>query len=200
MKFKIIAGILLIVITLGLYCFKNFIAGQNTGSTAEILIEQTSTETLDQSTSALVNEAQQTPVALIIIDVGGEVKNPGIVQLPEGSRVYIAIEKAGGLKQTADTRRINLAAILNDGEKLYIPKFNEVLELTSGSDSSTLININTANSDALQKINGVGPSTAEKIIIYRQSNGPFKKIEEMMNINGIGEKTFEKFKSQITIN
>lgn len=200
MKFKIIAGILLIVITLGLYGYKNFIAGQNSDSTAEILIEQTSTETLGQVATDTDNETQQISEALIIVDVGGEVKNPGIVQLPANSRVYAAIEKAGGLKQTADTKKINLAAILNDGEKLYIPKFNEILELTSGSDFSNLININTANSDSLQKINGVGPSTAEKIIAYRQSNGPFKKIEEMMNISGIGEKTFAKFKSQITIN
>lgn len=198
MKFKVIAGILLIVITLGAYCIKNFISGQDQKSAAEILIEETATSSQSSTTSQ--NELKKDEAVFILIDVGGEVQKPGVVQLPKDSRVYMAIEKAGGLKKTADTKRINLAAVLSDGEKLYIPKFNETLDQSSASDPKSLININTADSEALQKINGVGPSTAEKIIAYRESNGQFKKIEEIKNIGGIGDKTFIKFKNQISIN
>lgn len=153
----------------------------------------------------------------IMVDVAGAVSNPSVVELPEGSRVFEAVESAGGLTKEADTRFINLAAVLTDGEKLYIPTRQEVSDSQNGtagsggsersnsyayypgSDQSKLININTADSEALQKLPGIGPATAEKIISYRSENGKFKSVEEIKNVNGIGEKTFEKFKNKITI-
>lgn len=200
MKFKLIAGILLIVITLGIYTAKAFLQNSSQQQNGDIVIEETLTGIENQGDGAVNTEGSTGEAIQIVVDVGGSVKNPGVIKLPLNSRVIDAVVLAGGLSEPADTKRVNLAAILSDGEKIYIPSINEVLEESSGEGESGLVNINTANSETLQKINGVGPSTAEKIISYRTSNGQFKKIEELMNISGIGEKTFAKFKNQITVN
>lgn len=147
----------------------------------------------------------------IYVDIGGEVANPMVVELKEGSRVEDAITAAGGVTELADLTEINRAAFLEDGEKIFIPPLPTITEDGSlydagsvGSDpalaySDGRININTADSDALQQLNGVGPATAEKIIDYREANGRFSSIEEIMNVSGIGEKTFEKFRDEIRV-
>jgi competence protein ComEA len=144
-------------------------------------------------------------------DVAGAVMAPSVVELPEGSRVFEAIEKAGGLTGDADLSTTNQAEILTDGQKLYIPTRHELEESRAGSPSSGLaanssgvlqskrININTADSQTLQQLKGVGPATAEKIINYRTENGKFKTIEDLKNVSGIGDKTFEKLKDKITV-
>lgn len=136
----------------------------------------------------------------IYVDIGGAVKNPQVVELPEGSRVEDAIEAAGGLTDKADLTDINRAAFLEDGEKVYIP---EVYDEDDVGDSQVRgdgkININTADFEELQELNGVGPATAEKIIGYREENGRFSSIEDIKNVSGIGEKTFEKFKDDIKV-
>ncbi len=146
----------------------------------------------------------------IIVDVGGAVQTPQVVQLKEDSRVADAISAAGGLTKNADTAGINQAAILTDGEKVYIPEKGEAA--VSVGDSGMLqdqssgsvgilgkININTATSEELQTLDGIGPVTAEKILSYRSSNGAFKSIEELKNVDGIGDKTFENLKEHITV-
>lgn len=155
----------------------------------------------------------------IVVDISGEVKTPSVYTLPEGSRIYQGIEAAGGLRESADTRNTNLAAPLSDGMKLYIPSKDEVNEqekktgekpgsfyiggntaLTPISEEKeSTVNINTANSDELQQLSGVGPATAEKILTYRKDYGPFKTTEDLMNVSGIGEKTFEKLKDYISV-
>lgn len=136
----------------------------------------------------------------IFVDIGGAVKNPQVVKLPEGSRVEDAIKAAGGLTDKADLTDINRAAFLEDGEKVYIPEVYEEGE-TSGSMSQgdSRVNINTADSDELQKLNGIGPATAEKIIDYRDEHGRFSNIEDIKNVSGIGDKTFEKFEDDIKV-
>lgn len=136
----------------------------------------------------------------IFVDIGGAVKNPQVVKLPEGSRVEDAIKAAGGLTDKADLTEINRAAFLEDGEKVYIPEAYEEGE-TSGSMSQgdSRVNINTADSDELQKLNGIGPATAEKIIDYRDEHGRFSNIEDIKNVSGIGDKTFEKFEDDIKV-
>ncbi len=200
MRLKVIAGILLIILTLSLYCFKNFISADSQHIEVNNLTGNTSTKEQNSINDVTQIEGLGAKSKYIIVDIGGAVAKPGILELPINSRVYTAIEKAGGLAKEADTKRINLAAPINDGEKIYIPKLNEESEQPQGINAKGLININTADSETLQKINGVGPSTAEKIISYRTSNGEFRKIEEIMNVTGIGEKTFAKFKNQISIN
>ena len=147
------------------------------------------------------------------MDIGGAVKNPMLAELPDGSRVDDAIQAAGGLKQEADMSSINRAEFLLDGQKIYIPSLamdadGNVIEGaaasgasdgTNGVSSSGKVNINTADSTQLQTLNGVGPATAQKIIDYRQSNGSFSSVEDIKNVSGIGDKTFEKLKDSITI-
>lgn len=138
----------------------------------------------------------------IIVHVSGKVKNPGIVKLSSGSRLNDAIEKAGGLLKEADVDQINLASIINDGEKVYVPKIGEKIQpivSNTSSNSNSLININFASEQELDKLPGVGPATAKKIIEYRTGKGKFKKIDDIKNVGGIGQKKFDNLKKYITI-
>ncbi|MCQ4635829.1 helix-hairpin-helix domain-containing protein [Anaerovorax odorimutans] len=143
----------------------------------------------------------------IIVDVGGAVNTPQVVELKADSRVADAVSAAGGLKSNADTAGINQAAFLSDGEKVYIPAKGEDIsgiaaaaaEQGSSGEQKTKVNINTATAEELQTLNGVGPATAEKIMDYRKNNGYFKKPEDLKNVSGIGDKTFEKLKEQIMV-
>lgn len=143
----------------------------------------------------------------VYVDIGGEVVNPMVAELDEGSRVEDAIEAAGGLTENADISQINRAAFVEDGEKIFVPSIavSEEDDGIYGSAGSAAaysdgkININTADSLQLQELNGVGPATAEKIIRYREENGRFKSIEDIKNVSGIGDKTFEKLKDEIKV-
>ncbi|MDO4553219.1 MAG: helix-hairpin-helix domain-containing protein [Bacillota bacterium] len=142
----------------------------------------------------------------IIVDIAGAIEKPGVYHLEEGSRLYQLIELAGGLAADADMRYLNRAAVLEDQQKIYIYTEDEaekeaVKELSSaqGSEGAS-VNINTADTKALETLSGVGPSTAAKIIAYRQEYGPFKSIEEIKNVSGIGEKTFETIRDRIRVN
>lgn len=141
---------------------------------------------------------------IIIVDVAGAVNSPKVDELPADSRVADAISAAGGLTKDADTSQINQAAFLNDGEKIYIPEIGESDLTESGSVTSiakeaSKIDINTATSEELQTLSGIGPATAEKIISYRSDVGYFKDIDELKNVDGIGDKTFNKLKNYIMV-
>lgn len=141
----------------------------------------------------------------IYVHLDGAVKKAGLIELEEGDRLEEAIIKGGGLLDTADTKYVNLAMILLDGEKIYIPTKDESIDYSSGTSyipelqESRTININNANLEELQKIPGVGPSTAKNIINYREKSGRFKKIEDIKNVNGIGDNKFESMKEYISI-
>lgn len=139
----------------------------------------------------------------IVIYITGEVTNEGVYELDAGSRIANAIEAAGGTKETANLRNVNLAYELEDGEKIYIPNINEteseILDTEKETPKETEININKANSEELQELSGVGESTAESIIKYREENGKFSSIEEIMNVPGIGENKFENIKEKIKV-
>lgn len=144
----------------------------------------------------------------IFVDIDGQVMKPGVYMFESGDRVNDAIAMAGGLMDTAYTKNLNKARKLSDGEKIYIPSEDEA-EISSesfdGADSRGssnnygLININTASVNELMSLPGIGQAYAQRIIDYRSSS-PFSAIEEIKNVSGIGEKTFEKLKDLITIN
>ena len=140
----------------------------------------------------------------IMVHISGAVKNPGILKINSSKRVVDALEMAGGATDEADLDKINLAAKLHDEEKIYIPKIgevssNEISSLVSSGENNNAgkININTADSTELQKIPGVGAKTAEKIINYRSQNS-FSSIEDIKNVDGIGDKKFESMKDYIS--
>lgn len=151
-------------------------------------------------------ESVDSGTSTVIVDVSGEVKTPMVVELPMNSRIDDAVNAAGGLTDKADVNQINRAQILEDGQKIYIPPRglvgkveSKTAEGNSFASETDKININLADLTELQEIPGVGPATAQKIDDYRKDNGGFKKIEDIKNVNGIGDKTFEKMKDRICV-
>lgn len=131
----------------------------------------------------------------IIVDIDGAVNKPGVYELNNGDRVIDAINMAGGFTEGAYTKDLNKARILVDGEKIYILSQDE---FAIESEDSNLININAASINDLMSLPGIGEVYAERIIDYRK-NKHYGSIEEIKNIEGIGDKTFEKIKDLITV-
>lgn len=210
-KQKIIFGIIIIfmvaVIVYYIYSTLNQYDFNNTSEDVDenlILNDITDEDTTDESTESTD----------ILVHVSGCVKNNIVVTLPEGSRINDAIEAAGGLTKDADLTNINLAYILEDGEKIYIPKKGEEIEMnsesisgqtntsvptSSSSNKTSKININKATQAELETIPGIGPSTALKIINYREENGKFASIEDIKNVSGIGDAKYDQMKEYITV-
>jgi competence protein ComEA len=198
-------------------------AGESAAETppaAEGLAADSAAETrAEASAEAEASAAPET----IVVDVGGAVQNPTVLVLPAGSRVYEALEFAGGLLSQADMREINRATVLRDGDRIYIPSREESAAKTpvpqsagggagtgltnaasasgasAGSGAEKPVNINTAGSAELQTLSGVGPSTAQKILDYREAHGRFARAEDIKNVSGIGDKTFEKLRDKIAV-
>jgi competence protein ComEA len=146
--------------------------------------------------------------APIVVHVIGAVPRPGVYELPKDSRVRDAIQAAGGLLAEADTGSINLAALVEDGQQLDIPytggeppppSAETEAPATRAPDAPELIDINTASLEELDSLPGIGPTTAQKIIDYRDQNGPFQRIEDIMNVSGIGPATFEELQDLIVV-
>ena len=174
---------------------------------SEILISNTS----ENKTNVEIQED------LVIIHITGSVKNPGIVKLKYGSRIEDAIEAAGGLTENADITNVNLAYVLDDGVKIRIPSITDekngdeqILEEGSGENiieetnmtfgaSTKEVNINKPKETELQSLPGIGASLASRIIEYRNQNGKFSKIEDIKNVNGIGDSKYDNIKDFITV-
>lgn len=138
---------------------------------------------------------------MICVYVSGMVERPGIVLCPKNTRLYEVIELAGGLKEEADLRDLNLAEIILDGAKVFIPRQGEEGYVTSSNKTTdkSMVNINIAGKEELMGLPGIGESKALDIIKYREKNGGFSSIEEIMNISGIKEAAFEKIRDLIKI-
>ena len=186
-------------------------------------IQNNEIETIDNKDLTNKSETEEQKET-IKIHISGAVNKEGLIELEENSLINDAIEKAGGLKENAYIDDINLAFPLEDGMKIYIPNINEkqqteqqensqnsYISKDSGTytinNTNTLqsntktekININTANQSELESLPGIGPSTATKIINYRNENGKFKSIEDLKEVSGIGESKFNKIKELICV-
>lgn len=196
-------------------------AGNGTGSDSG---KHTSDVDIDNGSEAVSDKEMQQ--AMIYVDVCGAVANPGVFQLAAGSRVFQAIEAAGGYLPEAALTCVNRAGVLTDGQQLYILTQEEMerqgldpAEMAGASDGQmngsagtgqntgmtaqvqqdNRININTADEAQLTMLTGIGATRAQAIIAYREENGPFAAIEDIMNVQGIKEGTFAKIKDEIVV-
>ena len=146
---------------------------------------------------------------VIYVDICGAVKNPGVYSLPEGSRIYELVALSGGFCEDARSDLINQARVLQDGEQIRVLSIEEAEAIAdevvvsyhseTGEENGHLININQADKNQLMLLTGIGATRAEAIIRYREQNGFFSSIEDLMKVDGIKEKTYEKLKDEITV-
>ncbi|MDS5859477.1 helix-hairpin-helix domain-containing protein [Streptococcus pneumoniae] len=160
----------------------------------------------DSSTEKEVNKEEPLEQDLITVDVKGAVKSPGIYDLPVGSRVNDAVQKAGGLTEQADSKSLNLAQKVSDEALVYVLTKGEELasqQAGSGAPSSTSkdkkVNLNRASLEELKQVKGLGGKRAQDIIDHRETNGKFKSVDELKKVSGIGAKTIEKLKDYVTV-
>ena len=154
-------------------------------------------------------DRKKTETEMIVVYVCGEVQKEGVVTLPAGSRVYQAIEMAGGVTEEAEASWLNLAEVLTDGARIYVPDKEEVSGANpaipqgagSGSPEAAggLVNLNQASKEELMTLPGIGEAKAEAILQYRTEHGNFDSIDEIKNISGIKDGVFEKIKDKITV-
>ena len=145
-------------------------------------------------------------VSTVFVDVKGAVNKPGVYEMQSGQRVVDAVQVSGGTVEQAEVKAVNFAQLLYDEMVIYIPYEGEEADLPLfeispyGEETDKgKININTAGVGELLELNGIGPQKAEAIVIYREEQGPFEKPEDIVNVSGIGEKTFEKIQDQIIV-
>ena len=221
-KTKIILSVVLIIaliIGFAIYTMVNnnknselTIADMLVSNEADVNENQAKDNAVDVNNENLQEETEKKAVHII-----GEVNKPGIIYLEEGARINDAIEEAGGETKEADLAQVNLAYVLQDGQKIYIPNKKEkittyiiqesgnngVVEENSNTNESKgeneKVNINTASQSELDGLPGIGDSIAQRIIDYREQNGNFKSIEELKEVKGIGEAKFEEIKDRVTI-
>ncbi|MBO5057065.1 MAG: helix-hairpin-helix domain-containing protein [Lachnospiraceae bacterium] len=205
---RIFLSILAIIVCILFGCERKetiYLTEQGIGETEEALqIPETSSSPVMPE-----NERQETEVCMV--HICGAVVHPGVYELTEGSRIYQAVEAAGGFTKEAAQDYLNQAQSVKDGERLYIPTLKEAEQametgmVPGGFDGSGtaeengLVNINTADEDALCTLPGIGSGKAKSIIEYRTKNGEFHKIEDIMQVEGIKEGLFEKIKDSITV-
>ncbi len=194
----------IVSVLLAIFGWKLYFQGK--GSLTIIPAQQESWE-YNQSSAKIAEEEY------CIIHITGAVQQPGVYQLAQGKRIIDAVQLAGGVTEKANIDAVNLAAPLYDGQKIIIPYLPDNLEneLTARgelymispeyiySSNSGLININTANVRELESLPGIGPVLADHIVEYRKNNGVFRKVEDIKNVPGIGEKKFQAIKELITV-
>ena len=183
------------------------------GNSAEFRKKQAESDGSDAGNGTEINSAGETQPEMIYVDVCGAVANPGVFQLAAGSRVFQAIEAAGGYLPEAALTCVNRAGVLTDGQQLYILTQEEMERqgldpaemagqntgMTAQVQQDNRININTADEAQLTTLTGIGATRAQAIIAYREENGPFAAIEDIMNVQGIKEGTFAKIKDEIVV-
>lgn len=148
--------------------------------------------------------AAQTPHEVVFVHVAGAVASAGVVELEPGARVLAAIEEAGGPTPESDLSRINLAARVVDGEYLYVPSQGEepvplVHPLSERAGTGGPVNLNHASAAQLQELSGIGPVLAERIIAYRNANGPFEQVDDLRGVSGVGPALMSALREHVTV-
>lgn len=192
--------VILITLLVGIYLMVNKEAQVDT-----TMWEETSLTTMAEVATDATKERAET---MIYVDIKGAVKVPGIYQLKNQQRIWDALALAGGVSEEADTTQVNYAQKVKDQMIIYVPKKGEAvaqsLETLQESapaqqNQEEKINLNTATEAELQTISGIGAKKAQEIIRFRDEQGPFKTVEELKNVPGIGEKTVERLKDMLTV-
>ncbi len=198
--FGLSAVIIAVVLSIGFMAWGSF-------TSSGIVVEHSEKSTQSQ-------EYENPSSQLIYVHIAGEVSNPGMYELKQDARVSDAIDAAGGLTENADQLSINLARQVTDGEQIVVQAYIEAepgnSESTGASGSglpsssntevlSSKVNINIASASELTTLDGIGESTAAKIIAYRQANGSFASIEDIKKVSGIGDRKYEAIKDRITV-
>lgn len=174
--------------------------------------EQEESRSSEEASASSKEQEEGEPLCVFVC---GQVAEPGVYELPAGSRVYQAVEEAGGMLETADETYVNQAQYLEDGQRVYIPSAEEVASglaeknggdasgpadgQNGGAEADGRVNINTAGKEELMTLTGIGEKKAEAIIQYREASGGFQTTEELMQVEGIKEGTFEKIKEDIKV-
>jgi competence protein ComEA len=135
----------------------------------------------------------------IYVHILGQVVNPGLYALPEGARAVDAVAAAGGFTPEADAAGINLARFLSDGEQIVVPAVGEVVAGSSGVGGDGRVNLNTADAAALDTLPGIGPATAAKIIAWRDENGRFASVDDLLDVGGIGPAKLDAIRDLVTV-
>lgn len=163
------------------------------------VISEEFTEEMQSAESTISSETTST--SLVYVYICGQVKNPGVYALSSGSRVCDGIEAAGGILKSASVDNLNLASVLQDGEKIYVCSQEEAITAMSeeAKKDTGIININKASKEELMTLPGIGETRADAIINYRDINGAFDTIEDIMNINGIKQSVFDNIKALISV-
>lgn len=213
-KDYILIGIIIIAVTvfmiLNIGKVTEFNKEEKENTTINASIEESKNNNIEEKEIKENKEEQKEMGTGIFVHIDGWIQNPGVYQIKENDRVNAIIEKAGGLKEGASIKSINLAARLSDGDKIYIPNREEEKQIETtevkANNTGTVkitknskININKASISELKQITGIGESTANKIIDYRENVGKFKKIEDIKEVKGIGASKYESIKDKITI-
>ena len=241
-KQKIILGIVILamLIVIGIYGYISLNSKEDTvdlGLDESNNIEEENKENIGENIEENIEELENDKVenedihnqentailsqeGKIVIHIIGSVQKTGILVLPEGARIADAIDAANGITEEADLDKVNLAYVLQDGQKIYIPSKSDKLgegenntyitsnaghnviiegETSSNQTSINKVNINTATQSELETLPGIGASTASKILEYRQQHGKFNQIEELQNVSGIGEAKLANIKEYVVV-
>ena len=207
---KTLAAVLGIILAMIIGFFAWLNVTKTTADAQNDLPALSTTFSTSSSASDLKTErsSSQTETQKVFVDIKGAVKNEGVYEISNGSRVTDVIKVAGGFTEDADKKSVNLAQKLTDEAVIYVAKVGEAATPTTNSQTtsntsaetnSNKINLNTATLSELQTISGIGAKRAQDIIDYRDANGGFSSVDDLANVSGIGEKTLEKLKSEVTV-
>jgi competence protein ComEA len=154
-------------------------------------------------TASAPASASPSPEAIVLVDVSGWVRHPGVYEFTEGARVIDAIDAAGGARSGASLEALNLAAALVDGTQILVPREGQEgvapPPVSDGAVVGSLINVNTATATELEELPGVGEVIAQAIVDYRTENGPFASVDQLLDVSGIGDATLENIRDLVTV-